>query len=507
MECPRYDVVIVGSGMGGGTLASALAAHGARVLVVERGGFVQQEAENWSARAVWGEKRYRANDTWLDESGTGFRPYTHYCVGGNSKFWGCVLYRLRREDFAELEHHGGTSPAWPIGYEDLAPYYTRAERLYCVHGAHDQDPTEPPREPFPHPAVPHQGRVAELVPRLREVGLHPAHLPLGLLRPGESEGCQLCGTCNAYPCRLQMKADVEVCALRPATARDTVTLWTDTIATRLLTNGRGDHVHAVELVRHGRRCVVEAPLFVVSCGAVNSAALLLRSVSRAHPRGLGNSSGLVGRNYMAHFATMLSAFMPPTHDTTFAKTVAINDWYFDGPESDFPLGSIQAQGRSNATIAKAVGAAVLRLVPDRAFEEWFARSIEWLVMSEDLPSPDNRVTLAPDGRIRLEWRPRNARAHRALVAASKQLFRRIGCLAVVAVSLGVHNTTHQCGTVVFGNDPRTSVLDPFCRSHDVGNLFVVDASFFPSSAAVNPALTIAAQALRVADHIEATHFS
>ena len=507
MKRQRFDVVIVGSGMGGGTLASVLASSGARVLVVERGGFVQQEAENWSARAVWGERRYRAKDAWLDGEGAEFRPYTHYCVGGNSKFWGCVLYRLRREDFEEMEHHGGISRAWPFGYETLAPYYSRAERLYCVHGAHDQDPTEPPREPFPHPAVPHQGRVAELVPRLRDLGLHPAPLPLGLVRPGHSEGCQLCGTCNAYPCRLRMKADVEVCALQAPLARDTLTLWTDTIATRLETNGRGDRVDRLEVVRNGRRQDVEAPLFVVSCGAVNSAALLLRSASRAHPAGLANSSGLVGRNYMAHFATMLSAFIPPSHDTRFAKTVTINDYYFGGPESDLPLGSIQAQGRSNATIAKAVGRSVARLVPDRAYQEWFARSVEWLVMSEDLPSPDNRVTVTTDGRIRLEWRPRNAVAHRALVGAARQLLRRVGCRASIAVSLGVNNTTHQCGTVVFGDDPRRSVLDPWCRTHDVENLFVVDASFFPSSAAVNPALTIAAQALCVADHIQDTHLS
>lgn len=499
--------MIVGSGMGGGTMASALAGTGARVLVVERGGFVKQEPENWSPRAVWGERRYRAKETWIDGRGASFRPYTHYCVGGNSKFWGCVLYRLRREDFTELRHHGGISPAWPFGYETLAPHYARAERLFCVHGAHGQDPTEPPREAFPHPAVPHQGRVAELVPRLRQAGLHPAHLPLGLLRPGQAQGCQLCGTCNAYPCRLQMKADVEVCALKEAIARDTVTLWTNTIATRLETNARGDRVTRAVLLRNGRRSVVEAPLFVISCGAVNSAALLLRSASRAHRAGLANSSGLVGRNYMAHFATMLSAFMPPSHDTTFAKTLAINDYYFGGPESDLPLGSIQAQGRSNSTIAKAVGTGAARWVPDRAYDEWFARSVEWLVMSEDLPSRDNRVTVTADGRIRLAWRPRNARAHRVLVGAAKQLFRTIGCRCVVSISLGVHNTTHQCGTVVFGTDPKRSVLDTWCRSHDVENLFVVDASFFPSSAAVNPALTIAAQALRVADHITETHLT
>ena len=503
----RFDVVIIGSGTGGGTVAHTLADTGARILIVERGDFIPQEPENWDPAEVWGALRYRTPERWLDGSDKEFLPYTHYCVGGNSKFWGAVLYRLRSEDFGEMQHKSGVSPAWPISYETMAPYYDRAEQLYSVHGSVGPDPTEPPREPFPHAPIEHQGRIAVIVERLQELGLHPSHLPLGLLRPGEPEGCILCDTCNSYPCKLRMKSDADVCAVAPAIEQDAVTLWTNSYAERLITNGSGDKVVAADVIRDGEAVRVEAPLFVVSCGAVNSAALLLRSENDAHPDGLANSSGLVGRNYMAHLATMLGAFMPPRHDTVFQKTVAINDYYLRGPAADYPLGQIQSQGRSNAIIAKAGGPPAARKVPTWAYNAWFARGVEWLAMSEDLPSPDNRVTVTNDGRIRLRWKALNAEAHRELVALTRRLLRKAGAWYVLPISLGVVNTTHQCGTAVFGDDPKTSVLDTWCRSHDVDNLFVVDASFFPSSASVNPALTIAAQALRAADHIVKTHLT
>ncbi|MCG6957507.1 MAG: GMC family oxidoreductase [Gemmatimonadetes bacterium] len=497
--------MVIGSGMGGGTLTHALAATGARILLLERGDFIPQEPENWSSRAVWQEARYRTPERWLDGAGREFRPYTHYCVGGNSKFWGSVLYRLRREDFGELQHKGGDSPAWPITYEVLAPYYERAERLYSVHGDAEADPTEPPRTSFPHPPVPHEDRMALIVERLRSLGLHPSHLPLGLQSPGEEDGCVLCGTCASFPCRIRRKSDADVCAVSPALGRGNVTLWTHACAHRLVSNARGDKIIAAEVSRQGKLIRVEAPLFVVSCGAVNSAALLLRSATRARPQGLANSSGLLGRNYMAHLSTMIGAFMPPRHDTTFQKTVAVNDFYLRGPDSDYPLGQIQSQGRSNAVIVKAGGPPMARWIPTWAFDIWFSRSVEWLAMTEDLPSQDNRVTVTDDGRTQLRWKPRNALAHKQLVALTGRMLRGVGCWQVVPVSLGLRNTTHQCGTAVFGTDPRRSVLDPWCRAHDVDNLFVVDASFFPSSAAVNPALTIAAQALRAADHIRHTH--
>ena len=496
-----FDLVIIGSGAGGGTVARALASSGARILILERGGFVPQEPENWDPTAVWKHLRYRTTERWLDRKGRPFLPYTHYCVGGNTKFWGSVLYRLRKEDFEAVEHLGGVSPAWPVDYATLEPYYERAERLYQVHGEAGDDPTEPPRGPYPHPPIPHAPEIAETVERLREQGLHPSPLPLGLIEPGEPDGCILCNTCNSFPCRRHAKSEADVCCVRPATGQENVTLWTHACARRLLTDASGRCVAAVEVERDGETLRVEAPLIVVACGAVNSAALLLRSAGDRHPAGLGNSSGLVGRRYMAHLATMMQGFHPfRRNHTVFQKTVGINDFYFCGPRTRYPLGQIQSQGRTHGVM----GQTVVPWVPLWAYDAWMARGVDWLALSEDLPRTDNRVTVGADGRIRLEYRSNNGRAHRRLVREMRRILRGLGFWLVMTHSHKTKNTTHQCGTLCFGTDPRTSVLDPFCRSHDVENLFVVDASFFPSSAAVNPGLTIAAQALRVADHIAET---
>jgi choline dehydrogenase-like flavoprotein len=497
----NYDIIIIGTGAGGGTIAQALSETSARILIVERGDFVPQEDENWDPEAVWKNLRYRARERWLDERGREFTPYTHYGVGGNTKFWGSVLYRLRRQDFEAVEHVDGLSPAWPIDYDTLAPYYDRAERLYHVRGADGEDPTEPSRAPYPYAAVPHAPEMAVIVNKLRGHGLHPSPLPLGLLRIGEDDGCILCNTCNSFVCKLHAKSEADVCCVRPAVARPNVTLWTNATAERLLTNPSGCRVDAVDVRRDGEVVRVNAPLVIVSCGAVNSAALLLRSATDKHPAGLANSSGLVGARYMAHLATMMQGFHPlRKNSTVFQKTVAINDFYLRGPDSSYPLGQIQSQGRTHGVMAQTV----VPWIPLWAYEAWVSRGVDWLVMSEDLPAASNRVTIAPDGRIRLHYKPNNLTAHRRLVSETKRILRRLGFWLVVTHSHGSTNTTHQCGTLCFGADPRSSVLDPFCRTHDVDNLFVVDASFFPSSAAVNPGLTIAAQALRVADHIKET---
>jgi choline dehydrogenase-like flavoprotein len=509
MADAHYDIVIIGSGAGGGTMAHALAGREARVLVLERGGVVPREPQNWDPEAVWKDLRYRTTERWVDADGVEFVPYTHYNVGGNTKFWGSVLYRLRREDFTEIAHRDGVSPAWPITYDTLAPYYDRAERMYHVHGAVGDDPTEPERGPYPHPPVPHSAGMAALIADMRRLGLHPSPLPLGVIQPGEPGGCRLCNTCNSFPCQLEKKSDAEVCGIRPALAHGNVELWTGARARRLLTDPSGRTVTGVEVERDGALQRVTAAIVVVSCGAVNSAALLLRSATDRHPDGLANSSGLVGRRYMAHLATMMQGWRPSLNDTVFQKTVAINDYYLRGPDSPYPLGQIQSQGRTHGLMAKVVGDTwydgAFRWIPLWAYEQWVRRGVDWLVMSEDLPQADNRVALTPDGRIHLHYRANNTAAHEQLVAHTKRLLRQLGFSFIFSHSHQAKNTTHQCGTLVFGTDPRHSVLDPFCRAHDVDNLFVVDASFFPSSAAVNPALTIAAQALRVADHIVDTH--
>jgi len=492
-----WDIIIIGSGAGGGTMARELADTGAKILILERGDFIAQEDHNWDPDAVWKQLRYRTTETWLDERGQPFRPYTHYCVGGNTKFWGTVMYRLRPEDFGAVEHLDGVSPAWPIDYATLAPYYDRAETMYGVHGEQGCDPTEGPRGPYPFPPVPHARVVGGIVDQLKRQGLHPSPLPLGL-----QEHCVLCNTCNSFPCKIHAKSDAEVCGVRPATARPNVELWTNAKVRRLITDASGKRIEAVEVERTGEAFTVSAPLVIVSCGAVNSAALLLRSANDKHPDGLANSSGLVGKRYMAHLATMMQGFHPfRVNDTVFQKTVAINDFYFKGPRSAFPLGQIQSQGRTHGVMAQTVAPAI----PLWAYSAWVARGVDWLAMTEDLPRVENRVTVEANGTIRLQYQPNNLRAHEALVTEAKRMLRKLGFWVVMTHSHKSKNTTHQCGTLVFGTDPRESVLDTYCRAHDVENLFVVDASFFPSSAAVNPGLTIVAQALRAADHIRRTH--
>ena len=496
----HYDIVIIGSGAGGGTMARALASTSARILLIERGDFVPQEAENWDPEAVWKHLRYQTRELWLDGGGRPFRPYTHYNVGGNTKFWGAVLYRLRREDFQAVEHMEGLSPAWPIDYDTLAPFYDRAERLYHVRGRDGVDPTEPPRSPYPYDNVPHSAAMEEIVGKLRDMGLHPAPLPLGVQRPGEADGCVLCNTCNSFACRLHAKSEADVICVRPAMreAAGRLQLWTGACVRRLHTDPPGRRVIAADVERDGGVVRVHAPLFILAAGAINSAALLLRSANDRHPAGLANSSGLVGKRYMAHLATMMQGFHPlKRNSTVFQKTVAVNDFYLPGEKTKYPLGSIQSQGRTHGVMAQTV----VPWIPVQAYDWWVARGVDWLVMSEDLPVTSNRVAVTAEGTIQLHYTPNNLRAHGLLVRKTKSILRRLGFPLIVTHSHGARNTTHQCGTLVFGTDPAQSVLDPFCRAHDVENLFVVDASFFPSSAAVNPGLTIIAQALRVADHI------
>jgi choline dehydrogenase-like flavoprotein len=496
------DIVIVGTGMGGGTLAWALRDCGASVLLLERGDFLPSEPQNWSPDAVFVENRYKAQEQWRDASGGWFSPGVHYFVGGNTKVYGAALPRLRLADFDAIEHEGGVSPAWPISYADLAPYYDRAERLFLVHGKAGNDPTDPPRSgPFPFSPMPADPYMEDLTDRLREQGLHPAPLPVGLdYRPGGT--CIRCGTCDAFPCRVLAKSDADVRGVRPAIEAANVELWTNALVTRVETSPTGERVTGVEVRRGGDPVRVEAGIVVVACGAVNSAALLLQSATDRHSQGLGNGSGLVGRNYMVHNNSVLVAIDPLRRNPTiFQKVIAINDFYAAGFDPDFPypMGSLQPVGKLQGAMMR--GAAPN--APGWALGIAAERSVDWWVMSEDLPDPENRAFLDNSGNIVIQWRPNNLAAHERLMAEAKRMLRRAGYPVLLSRQMGIATNSHQCGTMRFGNDPLTSVLDSYGRIHDLDNCYVVDASFFPSSTAVNPALTIAAQALRVGNHLRA----
>jgi choline dehydrogenase-like flavoprotein len=489
------DVAIVGAGVGGATLAWALRDSGLRVLVVEQGDFLPRERENWSARAVHGQGRYKNSAPWIEgDDGRQFIPGNYHYVGGSSKLFGATMPRLRESDFGAVMLEEGTSPAWPLSYADIAPYYDEAERLYWVHSDGD-DPTEPPRSgPFPFPALPHEPPMARLADRLRRQGLRPFGLPQSVdWRPGGR--CVLCRTCDSYACMVDAKGDADVCAMRPALTSPTVRLATRTTVRRVASEAGGGSVTGLEVERDGQAFTVHAMRYVLAAGAVNTAALLLRSRTPELPAGLANSSDQVGRNYMAHVCSFVVGARPGReHHMQYTKTLGINDWYFAGDDRPYPLGNVQGLGKLQGQTIKAAR----RWVPLGLLEWITRRSVDFFVESEDLPLPENRVVVDARDRIHVHWRPTNAAAHAELVRRTARALRRAGYPFIFTQRLGTEATSHQCGTARMGDDPAASVVDADCKAHDVDNLWIVDASVFPSSAAVNPALTIAAIALRVA---------
>ena len=511
MEATKhFDVIIIGTGAGGATLTHALAPTGKRILVLERGDFLPREKDNWDTRAVFTESKYKAAETWYDKNGKPFHPGIHYWVGGNTKVYGAALLRFRKEDFGEIRHHGGISPAWPIGYEDLEPYYTRAEHLYHVHGEHGLDPTEPPASAqYKYPPVSHEPRIQQLFEDLRRIGHQPFPMPIGIMlneQDREKSRCIRCETCDGYPCLVDAKADAHVVCVRPALEYPNVTLLTHAFVKRLKTSPSAQEVTRVLVERDGSPEEYSADIVVVSCGAINSAALLLRSANDALPNGLANSSGVVGRHYMCHNNSAFVAISKEPNPSRFQKTLGLNDFYLKSDDWDYPLGHIQMLGKSNAEMFKAEAPS---FTPGMALDVMAKHAIDFWLTTEDLPDPDNRVSVERDGTIHLHYTENNAEGHKRLTAKLKGILTKIGCedrLIPCSVYLGktipLAGTAHQCGTVRFGRDPKSSALDIYCKAHDLKNLYVVDGSFFPGSTATNPGLTIMANALRVADHLK-----
>ena len=309
MSEQHYDIIIIGTGAGGGTLAHCLAPTGKKILILERGGFLPREKENWNAKEVYQKERYHTDEMWVDKAGKPFRPGTGYWVGGNTKVYGAALLRMREKDFTEVTHCEGTSPAWPLKYCDFNPYYTAAEKLYNVHGLKGDDPIEPAMdEDYPHPPVSHEPRMLEIVDGLRRQGLQPFHLPMGIrLNEANLElsECIRCNTCDGYTCLVQAKADAEMNAVRPAQHYPNVTLLTQAKVVCLHTSPSGREVTGVEAEIEGQSQIFTSDIVVVACGAINSAVLLLRSANEQYPNGLANGSDQVGRNFMKHLATAI----------------------------------------------------------------------------------------------------------------------------------------------------------------------------------------------------------
>src|SRR5437016_7149724 len=486
----QFDVIIIGTGAGGGTLAYHLAPSGKRILILERGGYVTREKDNWNPQAVNVDAKYNTKELCSDVDEKELHPHTNYYVGGNTKFYGAALFRLRQQDFGKIRHHGGTSPAWPISYEELEPYYTQAEHLYQVHGNRGEDPTEPPAgKAYPWPAVSHEPRLQHLADDFAASGLRPFHTPLGIMLDEKNprlSPCIRCNTCDGFPCLVHAKSDSQVLCVDPALQHPNVTLLTNALVKRLETDSSGREVQRVIVERNSELETYSADIVVVSCGAINSAALLLRSANDKHPNGLANSSDAVGRHYMGHTNSVMMAISKCPNPTIFQKTLGVNDFYFGSKYFEYPIGHISFVGKLDAITLKAGAPAI---APNFTLELMATHSLDFWLTSEDLPEPNTRVTIGRDGKLILSYTPNNEEGHTRLTTKLKHLMNHLdpGMHLIprnlfVGQRIPLAGVAHQNGTIRFGDDPETSVLDRNCRAPDVDNLYVVGASFFPSMA-------------------------
>ncbi len=369
-----YDCVVVGSGASGGTLSYGLAKKGCKVLLVESGDFVKPPAAHdpLDARIGFAQSEYGPS---------GSLP----CVGGPTKFYGSALYRLREMDFQRTQLETGESAGWPVSYAEMEPYYADAERVYAVHGSSAGDPSEPHRaSPYPYPPIPHQGMVKSLVASLEAQGTPVGHIPRGLdYRDGGK--CVLCATCDGYYCRLDAKMDSEIACVRPAVATGNVELLTRTECLRVLLSPDGKRAVGVELRQGSGVSTIYADRVAICAGVMQSPLLLRRSRTAAHPEGIGNDHGSLGRYMCGHTVVTLVVVMgltplPPMH----SKTFAINSFYGPSNGWPYPLGVIQMAGQLPTFDQPAHVRALL------------ARSFVCFCMSEEPSSKDGGLTFAGD---------------------------------------------------------------------------------------------------------------
>jgi choline dehydrogenase-like flavoprotein len=488
MPANHYDIIVIGSGPGGASLTHRLASSGKKILLLERGDYLPRSQRNWDAQHVFVENAYQAKENWFDQTGKPFSPGLHYFVGGNSKVYGAALLRLRERDFEELQHPDGISPAWPVKYDVFEPYYAQAEQLFHVHGKAGEDPTEPFRSgAFPYKEVSHERKIAELAENLSKAGLHPFHLPLGILldekngKPTPTSICIRCDAFDGFPCLLNGKADAQVLCVDPTLAAyPNVQLLTNAYVSKLNTDASGRQVSGVEVQHNEDTEFFTADIVVVACGALSSALLLLRSANAAHPNGLANGSNQVGRNYMRHNQSVLMALMRERNDTVFQKTLAISDFYFGTEDYPYPIGLIQMCAATHP--AQIRGEALpewLEWLPDTPFDVMARHSMDFWLSSEDVPLPQNRIRYDSGGRVVLEFTDTNLQAHKMLRRKFKEIISKFGAHPLLLdrnlyfkQDIPLAGTAHQAGTARFGTDPATSVLDTNCKAHELDNLYI-----------------------------------
>ncbi|QBE69531.1 Glucose-methanol-choline (GMC) oxidoreductase:NAD binding site [Synechococcus sp. WH 8101] len=495
----HYDVIIIGSGAGGGTLAGALSRKGHQVLLLERGGAMALEDQNVADVDLFRKDRYHPkNERWFGPDGDPFAPQTTYALGGNTKIWGAALERMREKDFGEVPLQDGVSPSWPFDYASLAPYYDAAETLYQVHGQAGVDPTEPSRSaPFPHAPKPLLPFLEPLRDGLQRQGCQPYDLPLSWSADPEdpSGDAQIFGLNQADPNTLETRALARV--------------------TRLHTSPDGREVKGVEAEVAGELWLFSADLVVLAAGAINTAAILLRSSSDRHPRGLSNGSDQVGRNLMNLQLTSILQLAAEANDGRYARSFGINDYYWGDKNVSFPLGHLQSAGGvlQDALFAESppVLSLVSKLIPDFGLERLASRSVAWWAMTEVRPDPHNKVWLHND-QIRINYLHNNREAHDRLVYRWIDTLKAVEADPVtrVVTSAPTHPrgeaplsvVGYACGTCRMGQDPAASVVDATGKCHELNNLYVADTSVFPSCPSVGPGLTVIALALRLADQLD-----
>ena len=497
-----YDVVVIGSGAAGGTLAAELAEAGRRVLVLERGDGLLLVDQNVADVDLFRKRRYHPPEPWFGSDGDPFNPQIVYARGGNTKIWAAVLERQRERDFAGVAMEDGHSPDWELRYGDFAPYYDRAEQLYRVHGRSGDDPTAPPQPgAYPHAPRPIEPALEQLRVALERRGLQPYSLPLSWSESLEdpSGDAELFGLNRALhaamPAMLRTGARVEALHVDPS----------------------GQAVKGVEARIGDERWLFQGHQVVLAAGAINSAAILLRSAGERHPHGLANGSDQVGRNLMKPQLTAILQRASAPNSGRYAPALGLTDYYWGDQNVDYALGAIRNGGGvlQDPLFAESppLLSLVSRLLPDPALE-WLAdRSITWWATTAVLPDPENRVTLRGD-RINVAYIANNREAHDRLVYRWLDTIQKVEADPRTEVvqrapiyprgeaPLSVMGLA--CGTCRMGSDPARSVVNLQGRCHELANLWIADASVFPGCSAVGPGLTVIANALWVADHLQAT---
>ena len=497
----HYDVILIGSGAGGGTLAASLADAGHTVLLLERGGVMPQADQNVAEVSLFRKQRYHPEEKWFGTDGDPFSPQMVHAIGGNTKIWGGVLERMREQEFLGLPLQEGPSPDWELRYDDLAPWYDQAETLYHVHGVAGADPTAPARESaYPAAPRPVEPFLVELRAALERQGLHPYDLPL-----------------SWSDSAVDPTGDAELFGVDPVRTCSGVTVKEHARVMQLHVNPSGQEARGVEAEIDNQRWLFRGHQVVLAAGAIGTPEILLRSATDHHARGLANGSDQVGRNLMKPQLTSILQLAAATNSGRYGRGHGLTDFYWGDKNVDFPLGSIQSGGGvlQDALFAESppVLSLVTRLLPDFGLEQLAARSITWWAMSAVRPDPHNRVALRGN-LLQIHYTANNREAHDRLV------YRWIDCLKAVEADpltlVAKAAPTHPrgeaplpviggaCGTCRMGSDPATSVVDLEGRSHEVGNLWIVDASVLPFCPSVGVGLTVIANALRIGAALKAS---